>query len=102
MSPGGLTGVETPSGGVLALTPHPERVVVLESKSWYPPEMKKTWGGPLVSAVSERSTVVWLRPEINLLYRNMDEAYVRKLKYPIFLKSERLLNLRYLTANQSP
>src|SRR6266702_1581883 len=44
-SPGGLTGVQTPSGRVLALMPHPERVVTLESNSWYPPEMKETWGG---------------------------------------------------------
>lgn len=38
MGPGGLTGVETPSEGVLASTPHPERVVTLESIGWYPPE----------------------------------------------------------------
>ncbi|KAI9455246.1 CobB/CobQ-like glutamine amidotransferase domain-containing protein [Lactarius psammicola] len=44
-SPDGLTGVQTPSGRVLALMPHPERVVTLESNSWYPPEMKETWGG---------------------------------------------------------
>jgi phosphoribosylformylglycinamidine synthase len=44
-SPGGLTGVQTPSGRVLALMPHPERVVTLESNSWYPPEMRETWGG---------------------------------------------------------
>jgi phosphoribosylformylglycinamidine synthase len=43
-SPGGLTGVQTPSGRVLALMPHPERVVGLESNSWYPPKMKETWG----------------------------------------------------------
>ncbi|KAH9059023.1 CobB/CobQ-like glutamine amidotransferase domain-containing protein [Lactarius vividus] len=44
-SPGGLTGVQTASGHVLALMPHPERVVTLESNSWYPPGMKATWGG---------------------------------------------------------
>jgi phosphoribosylformylglycinamidine synthase len=44
-SPGGLTGVQTPSGRVLALMPHPERVVTLESNSWYPPKMRETWGG---------------------------------------------------------
>jgi len=44
-SPGGLTGIQTPNGRVLALMPHPERVVVLESNSWYPPKMKETWGG---------------------------------------------------------
>ncbi|KAI9508608.1 CobB/CobQ-like glutamine amidotransferase domain-containing protein [Russula earlei] len=44
-SPGGLTGVQTASGRVLALMPHPERVVTLESNSWYPPKMKESWGG---------------------------------------------------------
>ncbi|KAH9969308.1 PurM, N-terminal-like protein [Lactifluus volemus] len=44
-SPGGLTGVQTPSGRVFALMPHPERVVALESNSWYPPKMKEMWGG---------------------------------------------------------
>ena len=44
-SPSGLTGIQTPSGRVLALMPHPERVVSLESNSWYPPKMKESWGG---------------------------------------------------------
>jgi len=35
-SPGGLTGVQTPCGRVLALMPHPERAVALESNSWFP------------------------------------------------------------------
>ncbi|KDR67820.1 hypothetical protein GALMADRAFT_257671 [Galerina marginata CBS 339.88] len=41
----GITGVQTPSGRVLALMPHPERVVALESNSWYPPSLKDVWGG---------------------------------------------------------
>lgn len=44
-SPGGITGVQTPDGRVLALMPHPERVVALESNSWYPAQMKEAWGG---------------------------------------------------------
>ncbi|KAL6300069.1 CobB/CobQ-like glutamine amidotransferase domain-containing protein [Sparassis latifolia] len=44
-SPGGITGVQTPDGRVLALMPHPERVVTLESNSWYPPEFVDTWKG---------------------------------------------------------
>lgn len=44
-SPGGITGVQTPDGRVLALMPHPERVVTLESNSWYPPEFKDSWKG---------------------------------------------------------
>ncbi|KAI0061618.1 phosphoribosylformylglycinamidin [Artomyces pyxidatus] len=44
-SAGGVTGVQTPSGRVLALMPHPERVVALESNSWYPPELKESWKG---------------------------------------------------------
>ncbi|KAJ7502582.1 CobB/CobQ-like glutamine amidotransferase domain-containing protein [Mycena galericulata] len=42
-SPGGITGVQTPDGRVLALMPHPERVVALESNSWYPPTLAKEW-----------------------------------------------------------
>ncbi|KAL1942001.1 hypothetical protein VTO73DRAFT_6531 [Trametes versicolor] len=44
-SPGGITGVQTPDGRVLALMPHPERVVALESNSWYPPEFADAWKG---------------------------------------------------------
>ena len=44
-SPHGLTGVQTPDGRVLALMPHPERVVTLESNSWYPREMIERWEG---------------------------------------------------------
>ncbi|KAH9993532.1 phosphoribosylformylglycinamidine synthase [Russula vinacea] len=44
-SPGGLTGVQTPNGRVLALMPHPERVVTVESNSWYPPNVMRKWGG---------------------------------------------------------
>jgi len=44
-SPGGITGVQTPDGRVLALMPHPERVTRLESNSWYPPEFKDSWKG---------------------------------------------------------
>ncbi|KAH7923141.1 phosphoribosylformylglycinamidin [Leucogyrophana mollusca] len=44
-SPGGITGVQTPDGRLLALMPHPERVVALESCSWYPPAFAKSWKG---------------------------------------------------------
>ncbi|KAF6744948.1 phosphoribosylformylglycinamidine synthase [Ephemerocybe angulata] len=44
-SPAGITGVQTPDGRVLALMPHPERVVMLEANSWYPREMAEKWGG---------------------------------------------------------
>ncbi|KAI0355766.1 phosphoribosylformylglycinamidin [Trametes cingulata] len=44
-SPGGITGVQTPDGRVLALMPHPERVVTLESNSWYPPGFAEAWKG---------------------------------------------------------
>ncbi|KAI0784665.1 phosphoribosylformylglycinamidin [Abortiporus biennis] len=43
-SPNGITGIQTPDGRVLALMPHPERVVTLESNSWYPPSFPETWG----------------------------------------------------------
>jgi phosphoribosylformylglycinamidine synthase len=42
-SPAGITGVQTPNGRVLAMMPHPERVVTLESNSWYPSSLKETW-----------------------------------------------------------
>jgi len=44
-SPGGITGIQTPNGRVLAMMPHPERVVTLESNSWYPPEFVDSWKG---------------------------------------------------------
>ncbi|RDX42226.1 phosphoribosylformylglycinamidin [Lentinus brumalis] len=44
-SPAGITGVQTPDGRVLALMPHPERVVALESNSWYPPGFADAWNG---------------------------------------------------------
>ncbi|KAG7089486.1 hypothetical protein E1B28_011166 [Marasmius oreades] len=39
-SPGGVTGIQSRDGRVLAMMPHPERVTCLESNSWYPPRMK--------------------------------------------------------------
>ncbi|KII92223.1 hypothetical protein PLICRDRAFT_37012 [Plicaturopsis crispa FD-325 SS-3] len=44
-SPGGVTGVQTSDGRVLALMPHPERVAALESNSWYPPSLAGEWQG---------------------------------------------------------
>ena len=44
-SPEGITGVQTPDGRVLALMPHPERVVTLDSNSWYPSSMADSWKG---------------------------------------------------------
>jgi phosphoribosylformylglycinamidine synthase len=44
-SPGGVTGVQALGGRVLALMPHPERVVSKESNSWYPAVEGKAWGG---------------------------------------------------------
>ncbi|KAI6040231.1 CobB/CobQ-like glutamine amidotransferase domain-containing protein [Pisolithus marmoratus] len=41
----GITGIQTPDGRVLALMPHPERVVTLESNSWFPPSVATSWKG---------------------------------------------------------
>ncbi|CAO3592555.1 unnamed protein product [Absidia cylindrospora] len=41
-SPDGIAGIRTPNGRVLAMMPHPERVVLKESNSWYPEN--ETWG----------------------------------------------------------
>jgi len=44
-SPEGIAAVQTANGRVLAIMPHPERVVTAESNSWYPREMKAEWKG---------------------------------------------------------
>ncbi|CAD6573939.1 MAG: hypothetical protein TREMPRED_000966 [Tremellales sp. Tagirdzhanova-0007] len=44
-SPEGIAAVQTVNGRVLAIMPHPERVVTAESNSWYPPELKAAWKG---------------------------------------------------------
>ncbi|KAH3680467.1 hypothetical protein WICMUC_000307 [Wickerhamomyces mucosus] len=44
-SPNGIAGIRTPNGRVLAMMPHPERCVRLESNSWYPPQEAKDWEG---------------------------------------------------------
>ncbi|QRV79422.1 phosphoribosylformylglycinamidine synthase [Ceratobasidium sp. AG-Ba] len=45
-SPEGIAGVQTSNGRVLALMPHPERVVALESNSWYHPAIADWKVGP--------------------------------------------------------
>ncbi|KAG8683980.1 hypothetical protein FRC09_015683, partial [Ceratobasidium sp. 395] len=45
-SPNGIAGVQTPDGRVLALMPHPERVVTLETNSWYPSSLASWKVGP--------------------------------------------------------
>jgi len=42
-SPNGIAGVITPNGRVLALMPHPERVILKEACSWYPTN-SEDWG----------------------------------------------------------
>lgn len=44
-SPEGITAISTPSGRVLAIMPHPERVVARESMSWFPVAQGKKWDG---------------------------------------------------------
>jgi phosphoribosylformylglycinamidine synthase len=44
-SPEGITAITTPNGRVLAIMPHPERVVARESMSWFPVEEGKEWDG---------------------------------------------------------
>jgi phosphoribosylformylglycinamidine synthase len=43
-SPEGIAGMQTRDGRLFALMPHPERVVALESNSWYPPGVSQQWG----------------------------------------------------------
>lgn len=44
-SPRGITGLHTENGRFLALMPHPERVVALQSSSWYPEGVSEAWKG---------------------------------------------------------
>ncbi|KAF0475610.1 phosphoribosylformylglycinamidine synthase [Gigaspora margarita] len=59
-SPFGITGIQTPNGRVLAMMPHPERVILKESNSWYPVEEGKKWGefGPWLRMF--RNARVWV------------------------------------------
>ena len=41
---GGVAGVQTPDGRIVAIMPHPERVTTLEANSWYPRELGGEWG----------------------------------------------------------
>ena len=41
----GIAGMHTSNGRFLALMPHPERVVSLESNSWHPFQETEDWGG---------------------------------------------------------
>ncbi|KAG2199215.1 hypothetical protein INT47_010590 [Mucor saturninus] len=41
-SPRGIAAITTPNGRVLSMMPHPERVILKESNSWYPAE--ENWG----------------------------------------------------------
>ncbi|EDN02576.1 phosphoribosylformylglycinamidine synthase [Histoplasma capsulatum] len=43
-SPGGIAGVRTPDGRVLALMPHPERTIMAGIGSWIPPDKVEEWG----------------------------------------------------------
>ncbi|KAI9485576.1 MAG: phosphoribosylformylglycinamidine synthase [Benjaminiella poitrasii] len=45
-SPRGIAGVSSPDGRVLIMMPHPERVVLKESNSWYPSEQNWGQAGP--------------------------------------------------------
>lgn len=44
-SPEGIAAVQTPNGRVLAIMPHPERTIALESSSWFPESMRGESGG---------------------------------------------------------
>ncbi|KAK1922016.1 CobB/CobQ-like glutamine amidotransferase domain-containing protein [Papiliotrema laurentii] len=44
-SPEGIAAIQTTSGRVLAMMPHPERNTLAASNSWYPSEKKEEWAG---------------------------------------------------------
>ncbi|KAF3914980.1 hypothetical protein ABW21_db0206336 [Orbilia brochopaga] len=58
-SPGGITGVRSVDGRVLAMMPHPERTVLMQAHSWVTEEVEK-WGhlGPWVQMF--RSARQWV------------------------------------------
>lgn len=43
-SPQGITGVRSKDGRVLAMMPHPERIILRDAVSWVNPEEKERWG----------------------------------------------------------
>jgi phosphoribosylformylglycinamidine synthase len=43
-SPGGIAGVKSRDGRVLALMPHPERTIMADVGSWAPEEKLESWG----------------------------------------------------------
>jgi phosphoribosylformylglycinamidine synthase len=49
-SPGGVAGVSSLDGRVLAMMPHPERTILVDAASYVPPGMAAKWGdfGPWV------------------------------------------------------
>lgn len=59
-SPGGIAGISSANGRVLAMMPHPERVTRKESNSWYPVEQGEAWGahGPWIELF--RSAREWV------------------------------------------
>jgi phosphoribosylformylglycinamidine synthase len=44
-SPEGISAVQTPNGRVLAIMPHPERVVAAETNSFFPTDKRGEWKG---------------------------------------------------------
>ncbi|KAI9846324.1 MAG: hypothetical protein M1837_004177 [Sclerophora amabilis] len=43
-SPNGLAAIRSADGKVLAMMPHPERMVLADSTSWVPPHERERWG----------------------------------------------------------
>jgi phosphoribosylformylglycinamidine synthase len=43
-SPGGIAGVRSVDGRVLAMMPHPERMILKETSSWLPEDQAEEWG----------------------------------------------------------
>ncbi|RUS35277.1 phosphoribosylformylglycinamidine synthase [Jimgerdemannia flammicorona] len=57
-SPHGITAVKTPNGRCLVMMPHPERVVLKQANSWYPPDER--WGQLGPWARMFRNARVWV------------------------------------------
>ncbi|RIA94072.1 phosphoribosylformylglycinamidin [Glomus cerebriforme] len=77
-SPMGIAGLQTPNGRVLVMMPHPERIIMKESNSWYPIEEGRKWGevGPWLRIF--RNVRVWVAHHYCLEFGRFSGFAVRK------------------------
>ncbi|KZT04199.1 phosphoribosylformylglycinamidin [Laetiporus sulphureus 93-53] len=72
-SAGGIAGLHTPDGRVLALMPHTERVIRLQCNSWYPPALNDPWKG-------QNAAWRWGDIEISSCYTDFISAHLLRCR----------------------